>query len=226
MPITGNIYHLLNRGIDSRLIFQEKRDYERFLLTILECNSNETTEKNRYRRVASTKDNIESLKKSPLVAILCLCLMPNHFHLVAKQLVEGGIVRFMQRLGNSYTKYFNIKHERKGRLFMARYKSVAVESDSQLKHLVTYVHANPLDLGMPEWRRGGLGNFSKAKRFLEDYQWSSYPFYAKCNYPFLIGEIVTGDDELLKYFYPTSEDYFNAIGSWSNRRFEDFSDFE
>ena len=57
---------------------------------------------------------------------------------------------------------------------MGRFRAVLVEKDEQLFHLFVYIHANPLDLIMPEWREGDLRAWQKADKYLRDYQWSSY----------------------------------------------------
>ncbi len=217
MLATGEIYHILNKGIENRIIFQNKRDHERFLLTIFECNDTRLSSKNRHRRCENRDFNKN--KTQPLAEILCFCLMPNHFHIVAKQMVNNGISKFMQRLGNSYTKYFNIKNNRKGSLFMARYKNVHVDNDSQIKHLIAYVHANPLDLFMPEWRLGKIKDFEKARDFLDNYNWSSYIFYSRGEASNLISQIL--DRGTLNDFYSEKEDYFDVIKSWSGRYFKD-----
>lgn len=216
MLVTGEIYHILNRGIEDRIIFQSKKDYERFLTTVFECNDINLSSENRYRRCDDQK--INKIQTENLVEIFAITLMPNHFHIAAKQLVDGGISKFMQRVGNSYTKYFNIKNERKGSLFMSRYKSVHVKTDRQILHLITYIHANPLDLVDYEWRNGKIKDFKKAKEFLENYNWSSYSFYVKYSRINLISQII--NSEIVKMFYSKKEDHFNAVKSWSSRQFE------
>jgi putative transposase len=151
----------------------------------------------------------------PLVEIMCFCLMPNHFHIAIRQLVDGGIAKLIQRVGNSYTKYFNIKNGRKGSLFMARYKSIHINKDSQLRHLISYIHANPLDLVAPEWRGGKIKNQNKARNFLENYIWSSFPFYTKGEGRELIHRMIKPG--LIKTFYPAKKDHFEYIFSWSGR---------
>lgn len=105
---TGAIYHIINRGVEERVVFQNKRDYERFLLTIFECNSSDSINRNRYRRIENKqkKKILHSSQNNPLVEILTLSLMPNHFHIAVKQLVDNGIAKFMQRICISYAKYF------------------------------------------------------------------------------------------------------------------------
>lgn len=220
--VTDGIYHIVNRGVEDRVIFQNKRDYERFLLTILECNSLNSISigKNRHRRNQNKRNNIQSSKDDKLIEILAFSLMPNHFHFAVKQLVDSGVAKFMQRICGSYAKYFNIKKNRKGPLFISRYKSIHVKTDLQMRHLITYIHANPLDLVMPAWRLGKIKDFKKAKEFLENYQWSSYPLYARNGGLDLVGQII--NKETTGLFYPNREDYFEAISSWSNRYFESF----
>lgn len=69
--------------------------------------------------------------------------MPNHFHLLLRQLEEGGIQEFANKISNSYTKYFNTKYKRVGPLFQGAFKAVSVETDEQLTHLSRYIHLNP-----------------------------------------------------------------------------------
>lgn len=93
------------------------------------------------------KDNIckdFSSDKEKLASIVAYCLMPTHIHLVLKQLKENGISIFMSHVLNSYTRYFNIKHDRKGPLWESKFKNVLVKTDGQLLHLTRYVHLNPV----------------------------------------------------------------------------------
>jgi putative transposase len=109
------------------------------------------------------------LSKSPMhVDIICFCLMNNHFHLLLRQVTDNGITKFMTNFQNSYSRYFNLRHNRKGVLFEERFKSVLVETDEQLLHLSRYIHLNPYSAGM-------VKNISE----LENYFWSSYPEYLR-----------------------------------------------
>jgi putative transposase len=83
-----------------------------------------------------------------------------------------------------YAKYFNIKNDRKGVLFESRYKSILIENENHFMYLPHYIHLNPLDLHMPEWREGKLRNAAGAINFLENYRWSSFPDYiGQKNFP-------------------------------------------
>ena len=78
------------------------------------------------------------------VEIIAYCIMPTHFHIVVKQLLDSGIETFMSRISNSYSHYYNTKHTRHGSLFSSRYRSVMIITDEQLVHTVRYVHLNPI----------------------------------------------------------------------------------
>ncbi|MBI2196427.1 transposase [Candidatus Daviesbacteria bacterium] len=142
--VFGNdeFYHVVNRGVEKRLTFLDKRDYQRFLQTL---------EYYRFKNPPtrfSFKNRPNILKKGSsnevLIEVICFCLMPNHFHLLLKQAKENGISVFLSKLTNSYTKYFNTRHKRVGPLFQGSFKAVRIEDDEQLVHTSRYIHLNPL----------------------------------------------------------------------------------
>jgi putative transposase len=77
------------------------------------------------------------------VDVISYCLLPNHFHLLLKQLTDNGISKFVGNFQNSYTRYFNIRHDLQGALFIPQFKAVLVETEEQLLHLSRYIHLNP-----------------------------------------------------------------------------------
>lgn len=85
-------------------------------------------------------------KQAPYVSILAYCLMDNHFHLLLRENKEGGISKFMQRVGTSMSAYFNAKHGETGTLFQGAYQARTITSDRQLQYLAAYIHIkNPLE---------------------------------------------------------------------------------
>lgn len=78
------------------------------------------------------------------VEMVAYCFMPNHFHLLLKQVTDGGISKYLRQSVNSYVKFFNTKHKRVGSLFQGMFKAVHIESDEQLIHVSRYIHLNPL----------------------------------------------------------------------------------
>ena len=115
--------------------------------------------------------------KEPLVEILAFCFMPNHIHLLSKQLKDGGITKLMNKIGAGYGGYFNRKYQRKGYVFQNRFSAIHIQDDNQLKIVYVYIHTNPISLIEPKWKEKGIKNPEKAIEFLEDYKWSSYPDY-------------------------------------------------
>lgn len=138
--VSGEYYHIYNRGINKQNTFSDKRDYSRFIQTLF------------YYQIANPKPKFSLFKQSSLykvdeskkiVEIISYCLMPNHFHLLVKQLQDGGVSEFMRKFINSYTKYRNTKHKQLGPAFQALFKAVRIESDEQLIHTSRYIHLNP-----------------------------------------------------------------------------------
>ena len=82
--------------------------------------------------------------KEKLVDIIAFCIMPTHIHLVLKQYEKNGISKFINLALASYSRYFNMKHKRKGPLWEGRFKNVLVKNDDQFIHLTRYIHLNPV----------------------------------------------------------------------------------
>jgi putative transposase len=103
--------------------------------------------------------------------------MPNHFHLLLREVTEGGIALFMQKLTTGYTMYFNKRHERSGSLFEGTYKARHADEDCYLRYLISYIHLNPIKLFDHKWKENGIQDRVGAERFLEKYEYSSYLDY-------------------------------------------------
>jgi putative transposase len=137
------------------------------------ANSEESVHLSNYKDTLLT--NIPIGK--PLVAIGAWCLMPNHFHLLVKEIEDGGLSRFLHKLSTGYSMYFNTKHKRKGALFEGKFKAKHLDSDQYLKYQFTYIHLNPIGIIDSGWKEKIISNKEKAKFFLNDYLYSSYPDY-------------------------------------------------
>lgn len=119
----------------------------------------------------------------PLVDIGAYCLMPNHPHLLLREIDYGGISAFMQKLLTAYTMYFNKKHSRAGALFSGRFKAVHVASDPHFRRVINYIHANPAELYEREWKKGVIRDGKRLKKQLLSYQFSSLPDYEGAQRP-------------------------------------------
>lgn len=165
-------YHVYNRGAHKRNIFHNVADYARFLFLILFFQSPFVFDRvsrpvRRFvkHRVFDVDDaDTSKIIDGRYVELISFCLMPNHFHLVIREVKEHGTARYMQRVLNSYTKYYNTKYETSGHLFQGPYRAVLVEDNEQLMYLSAYVHRNPREL--PHW-----------KNKEQKYEWSSYQDY-------------------------------------------------
>ncbi len=164
------VYHVYNRGVEKRRVFTNRREYARALDAIsfyrfadLPIRLSKFLVIQAKEREALFKDIVE--KHTKLVDILVYCLMPNHFHFLLRQKRDIGISTFVANVTNSYTKYFNVKHERVGALFQGLFKAVWVEDEEQLLHLSRYIHLNP------------VSSFLIKPEELQYYEWSSYPEY-------------------------------------------------
>lgn len=177
--ITGEIYHIFNRGIDKREIFKSDFDYQRFIMLLYIANSNNKKTIRLDDLINKSKKTFEEVliyeRGEVLVSIACWCLMTNHFHILVKQEVDGGITKLMRKIGVGFSMYFNIKYQRQGALFGGLFKSVAVQTDNHLMHLFGYIHLNPLDINHGNWREEiGKIDHNTWKNFLENYRYSSF----------------------------------------------------
>jgi putative transposase len=136
----GEYYHIYNRGVDKRSITKDSKDVERFIQSLEFFNSKDPIIS--LREVVSGENNKNTKTRDPLVEIICYCLNLNHYHLLLKEIHEGGISEYMKRLGGGYTWYFNNKYKRSGTLFQGRFKSVHIKSNEQLLHTSVYVGLN------------------------------------------------------------------------------------
>lgn len=155
--LTAEIYHIFNRGTDRRKIFLGPSYYSRFITTLDHClkyNYPYSLLKRQLQKAETPqeRDNVlselENKRIEPIVDIISFCLMPNHYHLTLKQLVDNGITNFIHRICTSYAGYFNIRQNRSGRLFEGPFKAVEIESENQLIHLTRYHHLNPKKIGL------------------------------------------------------------------------------
>lgn len=147
--VTGEYYHIYNRGVDRQPTFFNSRDHRRFLDTMAYYRFYESRIRFSHLVQLSTADRTSRLQEMRITAksrvtIICFALMPNHFHLVLQQRLDGGISAFMRRLADSYTKYMNVKHRRVGPLFQGAFKAVRIQTDAQLLHVSRYIHLNPV----------------------------------------------------------------------------------
>ena len=209
--VEGEIYHIFTRGVEKRTIFED--DFERYRFAALLFYLNDISGRPaRVDRKIGENSVLTNLDNEPVVEILAWCLMPNHFHLLLKEITNGGISAFMHRLQVSHALYFNIKHKRSGPLFSGKFKAVHVSRDEQFTHVSRYIHLNPLELFDPMWKeRGYVEDKLGAERFLREYKWSSLPEYLGIRDEFAP---IVDRGPIMEYFDNNSEEYLKFITEW------------
>lgn len=186
--VTGEIYHVINRGVWSLPVFNTRRDYFRILnATLYYQNVGALLSYSKFLSLPLNERllRLKFLEKSRkfLVEIIAYCFMPNHIHFLLQQMEEDGISKFIGKLTNSYTRYFNTKNERTGPLFQGRFKAVRVETDEQLVHVSRYIHLNPYS-----------SHIVNSLEDLVNYFYSSFPEYlGKVKTSYCFRQIVLGN---------------------------------
>lgn len=161
---TGEYYHIYSRGNSKQNIFLDEQDYLVFqqFLYLMNMESRIT-----LREVGESPYRYE--RSAQLVSVGTYSLMPNHVHIVVKQIMDGGVSKFLQKVFTGYSMYFNKKYNRTGGLFEGTFKSKHVTDDVYLKYLYTYIHLNPLKIVDSNWKekikQGSNFDFSYALKY-------------------------------------------------------------
>ncbi len=135
---TSGYHHVVVRGNGKQVLFEKTEDF-RFYLRYLEKYSTETR-----------------------VGICAYCLMPNHVHLLLHD-DSGQMAAFMQKLGVTYSGYYNQKYDHVGHVFQSRYHNEPIESDRAFLCVFRYILQNP--------EKAGIAPASR-------YRWNSFDDYA------------------------------------------------
>ncbi|MFH1979078.1 MAG: transposase [Patescibacteria group bacterium] len=174
----GEYYHIFCRTIMNFPVFGDAKNADRFMKSLWIANSDNSGTVFQFLRSyknASVEDLLDLLKGSEkLVDVLSYTLMKDHYHLLLKERVEGGISEFVRKCNISISKYNNIRNGRRGPIFESRFNAKHVDDNRYLMHLFCYILLNPLDfLVNRSWREHGLKNWKVAKEKLLNYPYSS-----------------------------------------------------
>ena len=104
------------QAINDELLFKESLDYEMM------------------------SEFIKKNSKIHEIEILNSTLLKSSFYLIIKSENTLNISSFMQALGRNYVGYFNKEYERKGSLWLSRYKTSLIDEKEYLEEVKTYLN--------------------------------------------------------------------------------------
>lgn len=151
--MNDHFYHIYSRSIAKYVVFNNEIEYGR-MLNLIDLYRFKDFDY-RFSKFLSLQQNtrqsiISDVRKSNncAVDVIAYCVMPTHFHFVLKQKINNGITEYIGRVLNSYSKFFNIRHNRSGPLWTGPFMNVLIKNDEQLIHLTRYIHLNPTSAGI------------------------------------------------------------------------------
>lgn len=160
--------HVYTRGVKKLPIFRQQKDLQRLLFNFYYFNHTDRMPDNWKREVEISASPMDFQwpdaweDRQPIVSILAFSIMNNHIHLILKEIIEGGISRFMHRVSMAYSKFINEKYEESGSLFQRPFKSRLIEEDADFRNLAVYVMVkNPFEL-YPGGLKRAIQNFDDA----------------------------------------------------------------
>ena len=226
--VNDEYYHIVVRAVGDTVVFDDEKDFYRGIFSIYEFNNSNPVEIWLRRMQRKKEKLLEKLgrptsqfldKRDRFVDILAFAFMPNHLHLILKQLKDNGITEFMKKVNGGYAKYFNEKYKRMGHLFN-KFRAIHIKDDDQLRNVFLYVHTNLISLIEPGWKEKGIKNPNKVIKFLENNKRHSYMDYiGKSAFP-----SVTQRDFFLE-FMGGPEGCKTGIDGWIKNK-KDFKKFD
>ncbi len=145
MPAQGAYFHIYNQGVEKRIIFDAEEDYEVFLGYLKEYLTtppHPEKAKKTFTVKGRVYKGVPHLPKNYFkeVELIAYSLMPDHFHLLIREVSPNSLQNFMRSLCTRYSMYFNKKYARTGSLFQGPYKSIKISNTSSLLYLTHYFH--------------------------------------------------------------------------------------
>lgn len=179
----GSYLHVYNRGAKKMPIFRQKSDLWRLMFGLFYLNHDGRTpdhwmhELDKFGGPQRFAWPESWGVRKPVVSILGFCITSNHFHLILKEIVEGGISRFMHRWAMGHSKFINQKYGESGSLFQGRYQARVVTRNEYLEYLPVYVMVkNTFEL-YPGGLREAINNFDAAYDWASSYDFGSLGTY-------------------------------------------------
>jgi len=207
----GSFAHVYNRGNRKQSIVRDQKDKWHFL-EILYYFNDEFMAINPFHNLhrlrldlnASFNRPLDWPERKPLVKIIAFSLLENHFHLLLEEIKEGGVTKFMRRLGTGMASYFNAKYQEVGSLFQGSYRVKIIDEEIYFKYLSVYIQVKNVFEMYPGGLKGAIEDFDKAYEWAIQYSYCSLADYAgKRNSPLIdkdvLGELFSRPEEYKEF---------------------------
>jgi len=220
----GEYYHIYNHGIDEKEVFPSGEYFKRALVSLVAFNDQKDSVANLSRFVEEPSKLVDEYtpdSRDRIVDIIAFTFLPTHYHLFIRERAQDGISRFMHRFSKGYSRFYNLKHDRSGPLWQGSFKVKHIDTEQYFNHIISYIHLNILDLSMPHWREGEVGNWQKASTDLSSYLWASYQYYRNGTSVLPYASLILTKPEWFSDYYPQKEDFEKTLRNWSSRFSQD-----
>lgn len=173
--LARNIFHICNKSISNYRIFSSAINTQRFIeildyyndVSNHKCFSDYINIKGQYE-----SNNVLFQQINSHVKFLAYCIMPDHYHLLVKIIIDKSFPLFIGKVNNSYSRFFNLMHNRKGPLWQSRFRAVLIQSNEQLLHVSRYIHLNPSTAGLvkkpEEWKYSSYNDYINSNTCLDN----------------------------------------------------------
>lgn len=125
IDVAGARHHVMNRGARGQPVFADDACCGTFLALVGQLPGRYGVEVHGY------------------------AVMPNHYHLMLACPV-GGLSRAIQFLQGHYSRWLNREFRWDGPVWRGRYKNRVVDCDDYWRHLLAYLHLNPVAAGLAD----------------------------------------------------------------------------
>ena len=196
--------HAVKRGARGLPITDDDFDRQRFVRSLFYMNDEYVDDNWDRPNSDKTFGRPSSWPRGkPLVDVIAFTLMPNHLHLLLREIRDGGVSAFMQKLGQSMSNHHNEKYKQHGSLFQGSYRSRTIGTDMYLRYVSAYIMVkNVFELYPHGGLKAASAHFEDAWNWSIGYPYSSLAHYAGTPNPAISKNVV-------EEMFPTGHSYKN-----------------